>query len=65
MKKLFNNSYLVISLYLLFGFLIDIMTNFTLNLSFSIGIIFRGLLFLYLLLGIFIKYSKKENYFLI
>ena len=65
MKKLFNNSYLVISLYLLFGFLIDIMTNLTINLSFSIGMILRGLLLLYLILGLFIKYPKKENYFIL
>ena len=65
MKKLFNNSYLVISLYLLFGFLIDILTNFTIDLSISIGIVLRGLLLLYLFIGIFIKYPKKENYFII
>ena len=62
MKRLFNNSYLVISLYLLFGFLIDIMTNLTLNLSFSIGMILRGILLIYLAVGILYKYPKRKNY---
>ena len=65
MKKLFDNSYLVISLYLLFSFIIDIMTNLTLNLSFSIGMILRGLLLLYLLLGLLIKYKSKSNYIIL
>ena len=65
MKRIYNNSYLVISLYLLLGFLIDIMTNLTLNLSFSIGIILRGILFIYLVFGLFIKYPKKENYYIL
>ena len=62
MKKLFNNSYLVISLYLLLGFLIDIMTNITQDLSLSIGMILRGVLLLYLIVGIFIKYPKRKNF---
>ena len=61
MKKIFNNSQLIISLYLLFSFLIDIMTNLTINLSFSVGMILRGLLLLYLLLYILIKYPTKKN----
>ena len=65
MKKLFNNSYLVISLYLLLSFVIDIMTNLTLNLSFSVGMILRTFLIIYAVLGLFIKYSKKENYFVL
>jgi len=62
MKKLFNNSYLVISLYLLTTFIIDIMTNLSLNLSFSIGNIIRSIFLLYFILGLFIKYKRKENY---
>ena len=65
MKKIFNNSYLVISIYILLGFLIDIVTNLTINLSFSIGMILRGILLLYLILGIIIKYPKKHNYFIL
>lgn len=65
MKKLFNNPYLVISLYLLFSFLIDIMTNLTINLSFSIGMILRGILLLYVIIGLLIKYKEKTNYFIL
>ena len=61
MKKLYNNSYLVISLYLLFSFFIDILTNLTIGLSLSIGMILRGLLLLYLAVGILYKYRSKEN----
>ena len=65
MKKLFSNPYLVISLYLLFSFVIDIMTNLTINLSFSIGMILRGILLIYVTLGLLFKYKDKNNYFLI
>ena len=65
MKKLFNNPYLVISLYLLLSFVIDIMTNLTINLSFSIGMILRGILLLYILIGVLFKYKEKNNYFII
>lgn len=65
MKKLYNNPYLVISLYLLLSFVIDIMTNLTLNLSFSIGMILRGILLVYVLLGLLIKYKDKKNYYII
>ena len=62
MKKLYNNSYLVISLYLLFSFFIDILTNLTINHSFSIGMILRGILFVYLIVGLLFKYKNKNNY---
>ena len=65
MKKIFNNSYLIISLYLLFSFLIDIMTNLTIDLSFSIGMILRGILLLYLVIGLLFCYRSKENYIII
>lgn len=65
MKKLFNNSYLVISLYLLTTFIIDIMTNLSINLSFSIGYILRTIILIYFILGLFIKYKKKENYIIL
>ena len=65
MKKLFNNPYLVISLYLLFSFTIDIMTNLTMNLSFSIGMILRGILLLYFLIGLLFIYKEKKNYYII
>lgn len=65
MKKLFSNSYLVISLYLLFSFLIDIMTNLSINLSFSIGIFLRGILFFFLITGLLVKYKDKKNYIII
>lgn len=62
MKKLYNNSYLVISLYLLFSFFIDILTNITNEFSVSIGMILRGLLLLYFVIGLLIKYKSKNNY---
>ena len=61
MKKIFNNSQTIISLCLLFSFLIDIMTNLTINLSFSVGMIIRGLLFIYLFFYILVKYPNKRN----
>jgi len=61
-KKLYNNSYLVISLYLLFSFFIDILTNITNEFSVSIGMILRGLLLLYFVIGLLIKYKSKNNY---
>ena len=61
MKKVFNNSQTIISLCLLFSFLIDIMTNLTINLSFSVGMIIRGLLFIYLFFYILVKYPNKRN----
>lgn len=65
MKKIFNNPYLIISLYLLLSFVIDIMTNLTMNLSFSIGMILRGILLIYAIIGLLIKYKNKINYYLI
>lgn len=65
MKKLFNNSYLVISLYLLITFIIDIMTNLSVDLSFSIGYILRAIILMYFVLGLFIEYKKKENYIIL
>ena len=65
MKKVFNNSQMIISLCLLFSFLIDIMTNLTINLSFSVGMIIRGLLFIYLFFYIIVKYPNKRNLIII
>ena len=65
MKKIFNNSQIVISLYLIFSFFIDIMTNLTINLPFSVGKILRGLLLLYLLLYVVVKYPNKKNIIII
>ena len=65
MKKIFNNSQIVISLYLIFSFFIDIMTNLTINLSFSVGMIIRGLLFLYLFFYIIVQYPNKRNLIII
>ena len=65
MKKLYNNSYLIISLYLLFSFLIDILTNITLNFSFSAGMILRGMLLVYIVVGLLLKYKNKTNYYII
>lgn len=62
MKKLYSNSYLVISLYLLFSFFIDILTNVTINFSFSVGMVLRGVLLLYLIIGLLFKYKNKNNY---
>lgn len=62
MKKLYSNSYLVISLYLLFSFFIDILTNVTINFSFSVGMVLRGILLLYLIIGLLFKYKNKNNY---
>lgn len=64
-KKIYNNSYLVISLYLLFSFLIDITTNLTINLSLSVGSIIRGLLLIYLIIGLLFRYKDKNNYFIL
>ena len=65
MKKLYNNSYLIISLYLLFSFFIDIITNLTIDFSLSIGMILRGILLLYLLVGLIFKYKSKENFIIL
>ena len=65
MKKIFNNSQIVISLYLIFSFFIDIMTNLTINLSFSVGMIIRGLLFIYLFFYIIVQYPNKRNLIII
>ena len=65
MKKLYNNSYLIISLYLLLSFLIDILTNITLNFSFSVGMILRGMLLIYALVGLLLKYKNKTNYYIL
>ena len=65
MKKLYSNSYLVISLYLLFSFFIDILTSLTLNFSFSIGMILRGILLIYFIIGLLIKYKSRNNYIII
>lgn len=62
MKKLYSNSYLVISLYLLFSFFIDILTNVTINFSFSVGMVLRGILLLYLIIGLLFKYKNKNAY---
>ena len=65
MKKVFNNTQVIISLYMLFSFFIDIMTNLTINLSFSVGMILRGLLLVYLGLFILIKHPNKNNIIII
>ena len=65
MKKIFNNSYLVISIYIIFSFLIDILTNLTLSYTFSIGMILRGIFLIYLVVGLLIKYNNKENLYII
>lgn len=65
MKKIINNSNLVISMFLIFSFIIDILTNLTIDFKVSFGAIIRGLLLLYILLVILLKYKNKSNYFII
>ena len=65
MKRLYNNPYLIISVYILFSFLIDIATKLTISYNISVGMILRGILLLYLLIGLLIKYKSKTNYMLI
>ncbi|MBR5662665.1 MAG: glycosyltransferase [Bacilli bacterium] len=65
MKKTLNNPYLIISIYLLLSFVIDIVAKLTANISFPIEILFHGSLLLYLLLNLLIKYKEKNNYLIL
>ena len=64
-KKIYQNPYIIFSIYILSSFLIDILTTLTSEFTLSIGIILRGILLLYVLIGLIVKCNSKFNRFVV
>lgn len=61
MKKLYNNSYLVISIFIILNVVLDLTSSLIANMPNYVFIGLRTLFLLYIIVGILLKYRSKEN----
>ena len=61
MKKMYNNSYLAISIFIILNVIFDIIGSIFSNIPNLVFVIMRSILLVYIITGIIIKYRYKSN----